>query len=153
MSEYNMTHTGRELDDAINKVKSGYIDKTKISHFATGVVANVTSGGQIKVTGIKDNMTGETFNLKGVFACVCPTATTNYQTSSSKPGVVTFYKTADNTDGIGIATYSSAYSVRANVGMKNNAILSISANSFTFAAESTMWGTMAAARWRWFAWG
>ncbi len=25
MSEYNMSHTGRELDDAINKVKSGYI--------------------------------------------------------------------------------------------------------------------------------
>lgn len=25
MSEYNMTHTGRELDDAINKVKSGYV--------------------------------------------------------------------------------------------------------------------------------
>lgn len=25
MSEYNMTHTGKELDDAINKVKSGYI--------------------------------------------------------------------------------------------------------------------------------
>ena len=79
--------------------------------------------------------------------------TTNYQTSSSKPGVVTFYKTADNTDGIGIATFSSAYSVRANVGMKNNAILSVSGNSFTFAAESSMWGAMAAARWRWFAWG
>lgn len=25
MSEYNMSHTGAELDDAINKVKSGYI--------------------------------------------------------------------------------------------------------------------------------
>ena len=25
MSEYNMSHTGRELDDAINKVRSGYI--------------------------------------------------------------------------------------------------------------------------------
>ena len=25
MSEYNMTHTGKELDDAINKVRSGYI--------------------------------------------------------------------------------------------------------------------------------
>ena len=32
-------------------------------------------------------------------------------------------------------------------------ILSVSGNSFTFAAESSMWGAMAAARWRWFAWG
>ena len=30
MSEYNMSHTGAELDDAINKFISGYIDKSKM---------------------------------------------------------------------------------------------------------------------------
>lgn len=153
MSEYYMIHTGAELDDAISKVKSGYIDKTKISRFATGVVNNVTSGGQIKVTGIKDSVTGETFNLKGIVAIACPTSTTNLVTSSSKPGVVAFFKMADNSEGIGIATYSSAYSARANTGMADNDILSVSGNSFTFAAYTTMWGAMACSRWRWFAWG
>lgn len=153
MSEYYMTHTGRELDDAINKVKSGFIDKTKISHFATGVINNVTEGQQVRITGITDAMTGETFNLKGVVGILCPASTTNYTTSSGKGALVAFYKTSDSADGIGVASYTPAYSVRANVGMKNNDILGISGNGFSFLSPASMYALMPATRWRWFAWG
>lgn len=43
MSEYNMTHTGRELDDAINKVNEGYINpegETDITENGTHDVRN-----------------------------------------------------------------------------------------------------------------
>ena len=153
MSEYNMTHTGRELDDAINKVRSGYIDKTKISHFATGTVSNVKEGQQVRITGITDAITGEPFNLKGVVGIICPTATTNYTASSGKGAVVVFYKTSDNADGIGVAAYTPERTVRANTGMKNNEILGISGNGFSFLSPATMYALMPAARWRWFAWG
>ncbi len=41
MSEYNMTHTGRELDDAINKVKSGYIKPSGNINITTNGTHNV----------------------------------------------------------------------------------------------------------------
>lgn len=40
MSEYYMTHTGKELDDAINKVRSGFLDPDDVlthgNEFVTG---------------------------------------------------------------------------------------------------------------------
>lgn len=134
-------------------IPDGYIDKTKISHFATGTISNVKEGQQVKITGITDTITGETFNLKGVVGIICPTATTNYTTSQGKGAVVVFYKTSDNADGIGVAAYNAAFSVRANTGMKNNEILGISGNGFSFLSPASMYALMPASRWRWFAWG
>lgn len=33
MAEYYMSYTGSELDDAINKVKNGYVDGSKVSQY------------------------------------------------------------------------------------------------------------------------
>ena len=33
MSEYYMAHTGAELDDAISKVKNGYIADTSVAEY------------------------------------------------------------------------------------------------------------------------
>ncbi len=47
MAEYNMSHTGRELDDAINKVKNGYIDKSKLTmHITQSASGTFTGSGQ-----------------------------------------------------------------------------------------------------------
>ena len=47
MSEYNMSHTGRELDDAINKVKNGFIDKSKLTlHTTKTATGSFTGSGQ-----------------------------------------------------------------------------------------------------------
>lgn len=43
MSEYNMTHTGKELDDAINKVKSGYINAAGTQNYTTQFKSDVFS--------------------------------------------------------------------------------------------------------------
>ena len=50
MSEYNMTHTGRELDDAINKVKSGYVLPTEIYNIFSNVSdLDITMGKTLNV--------------------------------------------------------------------------------------------------------
>lgn len=55
MSEYCMSHTGKELDDAINKVKSGYLNPddilTHAKEFTTGYlqVDNDTSISDIEI--------------------------------------------------------------------------------------------------------
>ena len=153
MSEYYMTHTGAELDDAINKVKSGYIDKTKVKHFATGVVTNVTAGQQLSVTGIKDALTGETFNVKGLICFLCPDAATNYKTSGEKPAAVCFYKNNELSEAAAICAYNSAYSVRIHPTTPNS-YLTISGNSFSYQSLTTsMYGLMAGDKWRWYAWG
>ena len=47
MSEYNMSHTGAELDDAINKFISGYIDKSKmVMHITKQTSGEFTGSGQ-----------------------------------------------------------------------------------------------------------
>lgn len=47
MAEYNMSHTGKELDDAINKVKNDYIDKSKLTmHITQSATGTFTGSGQ-----------------------------------------------------------------------------------------------------------
>lgn len=153
MAEYNMRYTGFDLDDAINKFKNDYINKTKVSCVATGVVTNVASGGNINVTGIVDDITKLTFNLKGFVCFICPTTATNYTTSGSKPAICAFYKMADGSDGTGIAAYNAAYSLRINPVTTTNYV-TISGNSFKYTSPSgSMYGLLAAERWRWIAWG
>lgn len=167
MSEYNMTHTGKELDDAIAKVMSGYIDKSSASHFATGTVDSVTAGQKMTVTGIKDEATGEAFDVKGVMAYIQPTENkTVYPANhaSGTPAVVCFIR--DNRRGFGIAmacaaTSTSASNVReirlntdlGGVTSPNNTTITFNANSFTYTARTDMYGLLAASQWRWVAWG
>ncbi len=176
MSEYNMTHTGRELDDAINKVKNGYIQPSgnsptitsngthpvrqyenavvnvPVKFFATGVVTNVTAGGKLSVTGIKDSVTGESFTPKGYICFICPTASTNYQSSANNPAIIAFYKDSNINDSMGIAAFSPAYTARINPSVPNSYV-TVSGNSFSYKAVSgSMYGLMAADRWRWAAW-
>lgn len=40
MSEYYMTHTGKELDDAVSKVRSGFIDPADIVNHCTRYVTD-----------------------------------------------------------------------------------------------------------------
>lgn len=143
--------TGADVDEAVQRFKDGWIEKTKISFFATGIVTNVTSGSQMSVSGIKDEVTGEAFTPKGIIAFINPTSTTTYQTSGSKPAVVTFYKNSNDSVGALIAAFSSIYSVRINT---STSYPSISGNGFTYRADTaSMYGLMAAPRWRWVAWG
>lgn len=55
MSEYNMSHTGRELDDAINKVKSGYIDKSKLTMHITKEASGTFPGNGKTLSNISIN--------------------------------------------------------------------------------------------------
>lgn len=201
MSEYNMTHTGRELDDAINKVKSGYvlptetynitsevrdlditmgktlnvimsipdgyIDKTKICHFATGVVNNITAGQAVSVTGIKDDATGEAFEVKGILFYIQPTANSwLYPPNHASSIPACFCLVRDNSRRFGTAMSCGAQSstasyvreVRFNTSIGgvtnvNNTELLITGNSFSYIARNDMYGLLAASQWRWVAWG
>ena len=167
MAEYNMSHTGRELDDAINKVKNGYIDKTKVTHFATGTVSNVTAGQKMSVTGIKDEKTGEAFEVKGVLAFIQPTSNeTKYPAghAAATPAVFAFVRDEARTFGVAMACVATSASasyvreVRLNTdigGVTNqpNDDIVISGNSFYYKANTSMYGVIAAKQWRWVAWG
>ena len=153
MSEFYMHFSGTELDSALNKVKNHYVDKNKMFHMATGIVANVTAGQTFSVTGIKDEKKGESFDVKGVFACIDPYSATNFIAGSGKPALVAFFRAPNSEKVVCISAYSSAYSVRIN---PNNAstYMTVNGNSFTYdPPTSGMYEVMAAERWRWIAWG
>ena len=153
MSEYYMTHTGAQLDDAINKVKNGYIDKTKVKHFATGVVNNLTAGQELSVTGIKDALTGEAFDVKGLIFFMHPSEATNFQTSGKKPAAACIYKSNELSEAAAICAVSLVYAVRIHPTTPNS-YLTISGNSFSYQSlTDSMYGLMACAKWRWYAWG
>lgn len=180
MSEYNMSHTGAELDDAINKVRSGYILPSGNSptittngthnvknyenavvnvpvptHFATGIVRDVTAGQKFSVTGITDAKTGEAFDVKGLVAFVEPESTQNYVVSGTgKPAVIMFYRNAEIASGVALAAYNQALTIRANADFKDNDYIVINGNSFYFIQMTTsMYGVQASKWWRWIAWG
>ncbi len=138
-------------------ISDGYIDKTKVTHFAAGVMPNVTAGMKFSVTGIKDEKTGEAFTPKGIIGFICPTSTDNFYSSGNKPATVAFYRNDIAGDSAAIAAYNTAYSVRIHTTVLIDTDLpnlTISGNSFTYdSATASMYGLMAAARWRWFAWG
>ena len=155
MSEYNMTHTGAQLDSAISRVLSGYIDKSEAVHFATGTVSNVTAGQKLTVSGIKDAETGEVFDVKGLVAFIEPSSTQNYTVSGTgKPSVAMFYRNTEITSGVAIAAYNAALTLRANTDFKNNEYIVINGNSFYYIQKTdSMWGLQASSKWRWIAWG
>lgn len=150
MAEYCMAYMGSELDSAINKVKNNYVDKKTTFYVASGVVSNVTSGQEFSVSGIKDDKTGQTFDVKGVFACIEPTATTTYSSYANKPSLVAFYNASVESGTVIIAGTDKTYSVRAGC---NSSRLTFSGSRFTFMADQTMYGVMSASKWRWVAWG
>lgn len=189
MSEYYLDYTGAQIDDAINKVRSGYllpteiidifenvsdmdiskgktlnvkvpvpdnyIEKSQITHFATGIVRDVTAGQKFSVTGITDAKTGEAFDVKGLVAFVEPESTQNYVVSGTgKPAVIMFYRNAEIASGVALAAYNQALTIRANADFKDNDYIVINGNSFYFIQMTTsMYGVQASARWRWIAWG
>ena len=155
MSEYNMTHTGAQLDSAISKVLSGYIDPSEVTHFATGTVSNVTAGQKLTVSGIRDSATGTAFDVKGLIAFVEPSATQNYTVSGTgKPSVVMFYRNTEIASGVAVAAYNATLTLRVNTDFKNNEYIVISGNSFYFIQKTdSMWGLQASSKWRWIAWG
>ena len=155
MAEYNLSYTGKELDDSINKFMNGFIDKTKAFHFATGTVSNVTAGQKLYVTGIKDAKTGEAFDVKGLIAFIEPSSTQNYTVSATgKPAVCMFYRNSEITSGIAIAAYNTSLTMRVNTDFKDNEYIVISGNSFYYIKDTgSMYGLQASTKWRWIAWG
>lgn len=150
MSEYNMAHTGAELDDAINKFKSGYIDKAQVTHFATDVVA--VSNGKATVSNITDIKTGEAFTLKGIYMIACPTETMYYKTATGQPAAMAIYCNFETGESSCAAIYSIAYQGRLHHTAARDR-LSVSGNSFTYQENSTSMYGLVNTRWRWFAWG
>ena len=136
-------------------IPDSYIDKSKVTHFATGTVSNVTAGQKLTVSGIKDAKTGEAFDVKGLVAFVEPSSTQNYTVSGTgKPAVCMFYRNSEITSGVALAAYNAALTVRANTDFKSNEYIVISGNSFYFIQQTgSMWGLQASTKWRWIAWG
>ena len=202
MSEYNMSHTGAELDDAINKVQSGYllpigsvsiaengthdvsefaqavvnvpvpdgyIDKSTITHFATGTVSNVTAGQALEVSGIVDEATGETFEVKGVMAYIqCTENTWLYPANHASAVPAVFFFVKDTQRGFGGAvacaaqttTASNVREIRFNADIggitgssSGNAYITLGSGYFKYkSSTSSMYGLLAADTWRWVAW-
>ena len=164
MAEYNLNYTGKELDDSINKFIGGFIDKTKISHFATGTVKVLTAGQKMTVTGIKDAATDETFTPKGVLAYIHVTSNSwlypaNHATG--KPAVFCFIRDFDRGFGVGMAcgTNGEKMEVRFNsdiggVSSPSNNYITVDNGNFSYISiTNSMYGLMAAPIWRWVAWG
>lgn len=140
----NGTHDVTEFASALVNVPT--------KHFATGVVTNVSSGGAMSVTGIKDAVTGEAFTPTGVACFICTTTKQNYTGGGSTPSIILFYKDFNINDGVGHAAFTPAYTARINPDVPRD-YLTVGGNSFTYkAAKGTMYGIMAAERWRWVAW-
>lgn len=145
----------------------GVIDETKVTHFATGVVPNVTAGQQMTVTGIKDMLTGEAFNVQGVLAYYEVTSnTTIYPANHAKEVPAVFCFIRDNRSKFGICMCCAATDtnvkyvreVRLNsdiggVSKPENTKITFNGNSFTYEADPGMYGLLAASAWRWVAWG
>lgn len=158
MSEYKINHTGAELDDAISKFKSGYIDKSKITNFATGEIKNVTAGQRIEASGIVDVVSGEKFDLKGVLLYVQPDETTTvYPLNHAAECPAVFCVVRDDRSGFGVAmvcnsTDGNVREVRMNIATPFSRI-TFDENSFSYTAADSMYGLIAADSWRWVAWG
>ena len=151
MADFYMRYTGEDLDSAINKVINDYVDKKRMFRMATGIVTNVTAGQELSVTGILDEKTDEPFDVKGIFACIEPTTTMNYAAGGvAKPGLIVVYNTNSDAGTVVVAAYSEKNTVRA--GCKSTR-LTMSGNSFSVMADTSMYGVMAASKWRWIAWG
>ncbi len=164
MAEYNLTHTGQELDDAINRVRNGYVNPANVTHFATGVVTNVTAGQKLQVTGIKDVLSNETFNVQGVLAYIEVTSNTTIYPknhSNTVPAVFCFIRDNRTEFGVAMACYADGSNVRevrlnkdiGGINNENNDYITFNGNSFTYKAVSGMYGLLAASSWRWVAWG
>ncbi len=148
-------------------LSDGYIDKTKVTHFATSIVPNVTAGQKLTVTGITDEKTGEVFEVKGVLAFIQPSSNTTVYPANhaaATPAVFAFVRDKSRGFGIGMACVATSGSasyvreVRLNTdigGVTNqpNDDIVISGNSFYYKANTSMYGVIAAKQWRWVAWG
>lgn len=167
MSEYNLHYTGAQLDDAINRVVEGYVDDSKIVHFATGVINDFSAGQEMCVTDITDIITNRKFNVKGVFAYVQPDGNSwiypeNH--AAGKPAVFCFVKDSERNFGVAMACGATSNStsylreMRMNTDIggitsPTNTYITFSGNSFSYTAKTSMYGLVGAKQWRWIAWG
>lgn len=138
-----------------------------VTHFATGVVNNITAGQAVSVTGIKDDATGEAFEVKGILFYIQPTANSwIYPPNHASSIPACFCLVRDNSRRFGTAMSCGAQSstasyvreVRFNTSIGgvtnvNNTELLITGNSFSYIARNDMYGLLAASQWRWVAWG
>ena len=146
--------------NAISAISTGSNTPASSQHFATDIVTVSTAGQRLTVSNIRDAQTGEAFTPRAVAGFICPTTTTNYTSTGSKPAVVAFYRNDAIGDCAAIAAYNTAYSTRIHTDTlkdgkndeKDYTELVIDGNSFTYyELPAGMYGLMAA-RWRWIAW-
>lgn len=114
MSEYNMSHTGAQLDEAIDKVKNGYIlpeesinisanGEYDVTEFAKAVVSVPVPDGYVNFTNFYSNeytQTSSTLELSHTFTC------------GFKPKVVLITLNTDTTLG---TTNSLMFAMRINI--------------------------------------
>ena len=135
------------------------------THFATDTVKNVTAGQAITVTDIKDEKTGEPFDVKGIMCFIQPSATKNVAPvnyAANTPATFCFVRDYSRNFGLAMAGHSDdtdphVREVRLNleVGSSTDSkqTITISGNSFTYKARDDMWGVIKSTFWRWIAWG
>ncbi len=131
-------------------LSDGYIDKSKVTHFATGVV-NITAG-KVTVSGIADEKTGEAFTPKGIYAVACPSETMYYKSANGQPAAMAIYCNFATGESSCAAIYSIAYQGRLHHTAARDR-LSVNGNSFTYQESQTSMYGLVNTRWRWFAWG
>ena len=174
MSEYNMTHTGAELDSAISKVHSGYImpsgtkpeeitsngrhnvkeyefadvNVSDSQHFAFGY-KTMSANTSFEVTGITDSQ-GNSFKPKGYAFTLLPASGSEFTGGSSAPSLVACVYDTVNKRMTRTRTGQNAWSVFANVSVSSG---TVAEGSFRQAASSDKKYNCFGAEYFWIAWG
>lgn len=150
MSEYYMTHTGAELDEAISKVKSGYVMPAEIINIVSNVSnMDITNGKTLNVNvPVPDgyvrfteqyhetfSQSSENLNLSRSFTCgfrpkvVLVSIGTDTTVSTTYTVIFAFRATIGNLSSVGDGLYKAGSSNR--VGSFGGAI-TINDNGFTY---------------------
>lgn len=175
MSEYNMTHTGAELDAAIGKVLSGYIlpSGTKPDVITTNGKHNVkdyefaqvnvsdsqhfafnyktmTANANFEVTGIKDQQ-GNTFTPKGFAFTLLPNSGTDFKGGESIPSLIACVYDSVNSRQTRTRTSANTWGAFANVSSSGN--FQVGPGYFRLVASTDKKYNCAGQTYFWVAWG
>ena len=172
MSEYNMSHTGAQLDSAINKVNSGYIlpedditikingthdvrafenavvNVSDSQHFAFGY-KTMTANASFEITGLTDQ-NGDSFTPKGYAFTLLPSVSSAFSGSDSTPSLIACVFDSENKRMTRTRTSNAVHQAFANIGYSS---YGVSEGGFKQTASSDEKYNCFGAEYFWIAWG